>query len=130
MLTIDRATYDAIVAHARKDHPDEACGVVAGAVGSDLPTRFIPMFNAAIGQSIAVSGFGAGGRSGQHLAVVHDFSRAEFRFQQVSTFFGAPPPGKVTVWWYRDAAEKQRLVGAEHTQFAKPWRREVHVNGA
>ena len=47
MLTIDRATYDAIVAHARRDHPDEACGVVAGAAGSDLPTRFVPMLNAA-----------------------------------------------------------------------------------
>ena len=40
-------TYDAIVAHARRDHPDEACGVVAGAYGSDRPTRFIPMLNAA-----------------------------------------------------------------------------------
>ena len=48
MLTIDRATYDAIIAHARRDHPDEACGVVAGAVGSDRPTRFIPMLNAAM----------------------------------------------------------------------------------
>ena len=47
MLTIDRATYDAIVAHAREDHPDEACGVVAGPVGSDLPARLIPMLNAA-----------------------------------------------------------------------------------
>ena len=47
MLTIDRATRDAIVAHARRDHPDEACGVVAGAEGSDRPTRFIPMLNAA-----------------------------------------------------------------------------------
>ena len=47
MLTIARATYDAIVAHARRDHPDEACGVVAGAAGSDLPTRHIPMANAA-----------------------------------------------------------------------------------
>jgi [CysO sulfur-carrier protein]-S-L-cysteine hydrolase len=46
VLTIDRATYDAIVAHARADHPDEACGVVAGAEGSDRPTRFIPMVNA------------------------------------------------------------------------------------
>ena len=46
MLTIDQATYDAIVAHARKDHPDEACGVVAGPVGSDRPERFIPMVNA------------------------------------------------------------------------------------
>ncbi len=48
MLTIDQATRDAIIAHARRDHPDEACGVVAGAIGSDLPTRFIPMLNAAM----------------------------------------------------------------------------------
>ncbi len=47
MLTIDRATYDAIVAHARRDHPDEACGVVAGPEGSDRPARFVPMLNAA-----------------------------------------------------------------------------------
>ena len=47
MLSIDRATRDAIVAHARRDHPDEACGVVAGPAGSDRPVRFIPMLNAA-----------------------------------------------------------------------------------
>jgi [CysO sulfur-carrier protein]-S-L-cysteine hydrolase len=47
VLRIDQATYDAIVAHARRDHPDEACGVVAGAVGSDRPERFVPMQNAA-----------------------------------------------------------------------------------
>lgn len=47
MLSIDRETYDAIVAHAKRDHPDEACGVVAGTAGSDLPTRFVPMVNAA-----------------------------------------------------------------------------------
>ncbi len=47
MLTIDRATYDAIIAHAWRDHPDEACGIVAGPEGSDRPERFIPMLNAA-----------------------------------------------------------------------------------
>lgn len=47
MLTIDQATHDAIVAHARRDHPDEACGVVAGPAGSDRPERFVPMLNAA-----------------------------------------------------------------------------------
>jgi proteasome lid subunit RPN8/RPN11 len=47
MLVIARETYDAIVAHARRDHPDEACGVVAGPAGSDRPARFIPMVNAA-----------------------------------------------------------------------------------
>ncbi|MFB9234023.1 Mov34/MPN/PAD-1 family protein [Plantactinospora siamensis] len=47
MLSIDRGIIDAIVAHARRDHPDEACGVVAGPIGSDQPTRHIPMDNAA-----------------------------------------------------------------------------------
>jgi proteasome lid subunit RPN8/RPN11 len=47
VLRIDQAIYDEIVAHARRDHPDEACGVVAGREGSDQPTRFIPMLNAA-----------------------------------------------------------------------------------
>ena len=39
--------YDEIVAHARRDHPDEACGIVAGPAGADEPTRFVPMTNAA-----------------------------------------------------------------------------------
>lgn len=51
-----------------------------------------------------------------------------FRLRQLVDFFGARPTGKVTVWWYRSTDEKQRLVGAASTQFAKPWRREVHVN--
>jgi [CysO sulfur-carrier protein]-S-L-cysteine hydrolase len=45
MLELDRETYDAIIAHARRDHPDEACGVVAGRDGR--PERFLPMVNAA-----------------------------------------------------------------------------------
>ncbi|WP_156942844.1 Mov34/MPN/PAD-1 family protein [Mycobacterium genavense] len=36
---------EAMVAHARRDHPDEACGVLAGPEGSD-PERHIPMVNA------------------------------------------------------------------------------------
>jgi proteasome lid subunit RPN8/RPN11 len=39
--------HDAIVDHARRDHPDEACGVLTGKAGSDSPERFIPMLNAA-----------------------------------------------------------------------------------
>lgn len=45
MLTIDHTTYNQIVAHARRDHPDEACGLVACRGGR--PTRVIPMANAA-----------------------------------------------------------------------------------
>ncbi|TDB83169.1 M67 family peptidase [Actinomadura sp. KC216] len=46
MLTIERALVDKIVAHARADHPDEACGVIAGPLGSDRPVRYIAMTNA------------------------------------------------------------------------------------
>jgi len=47
VLRLDQATYDAIVAHAKRDHPDEACGIVAGPEGSDTPVRHVPMINAA-----------------------------------------------------------------------------------
>jgi [CysO sulfur-carrier protein]-S-L-cysteine hydrolase len=47
VLIIDRATYDGIVAHAKRDHPDEACGIVAGPEGSDRPERLQEMVNAA-----------------------------------------------------------------------------------
>jgi proteasome lid subunit RPN8/RPN11 len=46
VLTIASSVLDAIVAHARRDHPDEACGIVAGPIGSDDPARHIPMENA------------------------------------------------------------------------------------
>jgi [CysO sulfur-carrier protein]-S-L-cysteine hydrolase len=46
MLTLDPALHAKIVAHARADHPDEACGIIAGPAGSDRPERFIPMLNA------------------------------------------------------------------------------------
>lgn len=46
MLEIRRDLVDAIVAHARRDHPDEACGVIAGPEGSDRPERLIEMANA------------------------------------------------------------------------------------
>lgn len=46
MLTISRELHEKIIAHARADHPDEACGVIAGPAGSDRAERFIPMQNA------------------------------------------------------------------------------------
>ena len=47
MLTLDPAVRDAIVAHARRDHPDEACGIVAGPAGSGRAERVVEMTNAA-----------------------------------------------------------------------------------
>lgn len=75
----------------------------------------------------------------EHLVILHPrgftpervnriVSDVEFRFVQIADFVGRPPEGKVTVWWYRSAEQKKALVGAAHTHFAKPWRREVHVN--
>ena len=46
MLVIRADLVDAMVAHARADHPDEACGVIAGPEGADRPERFIAMVNA------------------------------------------------------------------------------------
>jgi len=46
VLELRRDLLDAIVAHARRDHPDEACGIVAGPVGADRPERVVEMTNA------------------------------------------------------------------------------------
>lgn len=51
MLRISAALVDAMIAHALRDHPDEACGVIAGPLQSDAPLRFIPMLNAARSQT-------------------------------------------------------------------------------
>src|SRR5262245_10726793 len=46
MLTISRSLLDKVIAHARADHPDEACGVIAGPIGTDRVERLIVMTNA------------------------------------------------------------------------------------
>ncbi|MBJ8342473.1 M67 family metallopeptidase [Antrihabitans sp. YC3-6] len=46
MLVIKADLVEAMVAHARADHPDEACGIIAGPEGSDRPERFVAMTNA------------------------------------------------------------------------------------
>ena len=47
MLVIRRDLVDEIVAHAREEHPHEACGLIAGAEGAERPERVIRMVNAA-----------------------------------------------------------------------------------
>ena len=47
MLRVPSEIHDAIIAHARRDHPNEACGVVAGPAGSDRPVRLLEMLNSA-----------------------------------------------------------------------------------
>ncbi|WP_224369299.1 hypothetical protein [Hyalangium versicolor] len=52
----------------------------------------------------------------------------EFRYQQLSTFLGGAPSERIQVYLYRNDEEKQALVGAGRTQFAKPWLSELHIN--
>jgi proteasome lid subunit RPN8/RPN11 len=47
MLTIHTKLINAMIAQASNDHPIEACGIIAGPAGSNLPLRLIPMWNAA-----------------------------------------------------------------------------------
>ncbi|HUR51448.1 MAG TPA: M67 family metallopeptidase [Mycobacteriales bacterium] len=44
MLSLPRALVDQVLAHARRDHPDECCGVIAGKDGT--ATRLFEMENA------------------------------------------------------------------------------------
>lgn len=51
MLIISRALLNAAMAHAQRQHPIEACGVMPGRKGSDLPSRWIAMANFAESQT-------------------------------------------------------------------------------
>jgi len=54
----------------------------------------------------------------------------EFRYAQLRSFFGEAPRQSIRVYLYRNSEQKQALVGAGQTQFAKPWRYEIHLNDA
>jgi len=43
---------------------------------------------------------------------------------------GVPKLPKVTAFVFADPGEKEAAMGAGHTQVAKPWRREIYLNGA
>src|SRR5262249_58917285 len=55
---------------------------------------------------------------------------AEFRYAQIRAFLGGGPDAPISLYVYRSAEQKQELVGAGQTQFAKPWRLQVHINDA
>jgi tetratricopeptide (TPR) repeat protein len=51
----------------------------------------------------------------------------EFSYFQVASCLGSEPSVKMHAWFYLDAKQKRRLVGASETSFAKPWNGEFHV---
>jgi hypothetical protein len=54
----------------------------------------------------------------------------EEELASVEAWLGARGPDKVTAYFFRDAGEKKRLMGAADTYIAKPWQRAVYLQVA
>lgn len=53
----------------------------------------------------------------------------ELRYAQLERFFDGAPEGKITSFVYRDQGQKAALMGAGRTQVARPWAKEIHIDG-
>lgn len=51
----------------------------------------------------------------------------EEQLASVEKVLGARGPERITAFFFRDAADKKRLMGAADTYIAKPWRHEVYL---
>ena len=51
----------------------------------------------------------------------------EEQLASVEAYLGARGPDRVRAFFFRDAGEKKRLMGAGDTYIAKPWRHEVYL---
>ncbi len=54
-------------------------------------------------------------------------AECEFHAADVAARLAVADPPHVTVYLYRSAEEKRRLVGASHTDFTWPWQAEIHL---
>ncbi|MBW0092506.1 M67 family metallopeptidase, partial [Pseudonocardia sp. KRD-188] len=75
MLQIRADLVEEIMAHARAEHPHEACGMIAGSEGAERPERFFRMTNAAKPTGDAE----AQQREQVHRALVLGEAHAEYR---------------------------------------------------
>jgi tetratricopeptide (TPR) repeat protein len=53
----------------------------------------------------------------------------DLRTAQLTRFFGRAPSAPIHVWLYANEGQKRALMGASGTQLARPWSREIHVDG-
>jgi len=53
----------------------------------------------------------------------------ETSLARVEKFMGARGPARITAFFFRDAAQKKRYMGAFNTYVAKPWRAQVYIQG-
>ena len=63
-------------------------------------------------------------REDEALLVLKD---CEEEIASVERTLGARGPERITAFFFRDAGEKKRLMGAGDTYIAKPWRHEVYL---
>jgi [CysO sulfur-carrier protein]-S-L-cysteine hydrolase len=128
MLTISRALYEKIIEHARKDHPDEACGIIAGPEGSDTPTRYIPMLNAARSPTFYEFDSGEqfrvwremGNRDEEPVVVYHSHTATEAYPSRTDISYAGEPQAHYVLVSTRDEAETEfrsyRIVDGEVTE--------------
>jgi proteasome lid subunit RPN8/RPN11 len=128
MLTLDRASYDAIVAHARADAPDEACGLVAMRDGR--PTRVIPMTNAERSPTFYVMDSGElfqafrsmrdNGEDDEEFVIYHSHTATEAYPSRTDVSIAAYPDAHYVVVSVRDPVEVElrsyRIVDGEVTE--------------
>jgi hypothetical protein len=69
----------------------------------------------------------AGGPSAAELDLTME--DLDFRYDQLRAFFQAEPERAITVYQFVNADQKKELVGAGGTLYAKPWTREIFVQG-
>jgi len=53
----------------------------------------------------------------------------EFHLRKAEAFFDLPPGPPITLFRYRDDAQKARWLGARRVEIAKPWQDAVHLGG-
>lgn len=53
----------------------------------------------------------------------------ELRYAQLRRWFGFEPAAPLESFVYASAGQKRRLMGAAQTQIARPWAREIHIDG-
>jgi hypothetical protein len=71
----------------------------------------------------------AGGVGKSRADVVLAGEDLEFRYHQLAAVLGVEPPLPVTVWEFPSAEVKKALVGAGTTLYARPWTREIFMQG-
>jgi Tetratricopeptide repeat len=71
--------------------------------------------------------YAAGTKSAAELALTGE--DLEFRYQQLHETLGVEPVAPITLWDFPSAEVKKALVGAGHTLYAKPWTREMFMQG-